>query len=66
MTDHESDMMVLGASVDMRRDACRRMVAASDTPNGRPHTSKQLSEYDTASQLHKAGERIAAKYRNKA
>jgi hypothetical protein len=51
---------VLGATVDMRRDAVRRMTAATYAQMG---GEGSVADFDTARTLHDHAERIARRYR---
>jgi hypothetical protein len=53
----EARRMGLAATIDMRRDANARMLAAMATENG--------PAYDAAKALHLAGERNARQYRSR-
>ena len=58
MTPHEFGAMVLGATVEMRRDCNRRMIAHSVVG-----TEPDAAKFEAAARLFKAAERIARPYR---
>lgn len=61
-TTPNSRRMILGATVSMRRDATRMMVAACSSIAGIPVTDQELTQYVKAVRLHKDAERLAHTY----
>jgi hypothetical protein len=59
-----SRRMCLAATVEMRLDACKRMVAAcGNNANGAPKTDTELAAYVAAAKQHYDADKTAAKYR---